>query len=321
MAYTLSSSPVGAHFGSITSPSMRSLLGRSIDYAGLFPPADLSLDAALKNHAAYVRSDETGMLNTLVLPIAKFSAAAAYLSAFDLQHPLRISALAGKSENAADFQNKLATAVEAIRQLQAANGELASVVQLEIALPDDCDRGLLGELEHATRELALRVFCEAPPDDAERTIALLAQTDTTQNAPLGYKLRTGGVTADAFPTPDKIARALVAAARDSVPIKFTAGLHHPVRQFRDEVKAKMYGFLNVLGAGVLAAEHSWDEATTAQMLEDENPASFVFEKDTFSWQDWKISADAIKSRRELVTSFGSCSFDEPRDDLRALHFL
>jgi hypothetical protein len=152
-------------------------------------------------------------------------------------------------------------------------------------------------------------------------IGLLAKANAGRKFALGYKLRTGGVTADAFPTCEQIASALVAAARNRVPIKFTAGLHHPVRQFRDEVKTKMHGFLNVLGAGVLAAEHGWDVPTAAQMLEDEEPGSFLFEHDRFAWRQWKIGADAIQSRRELVTSFGSCSFDEPLEDLRELHLL
>jgi hypothetical protein len=83
----------------------------------------------------------------------------------------------------------------------------------------------------------------------------------------------------------------------------------------------MYGFLNVLGAGVMATEHAWDEATATKMLEDEDPRSFVFEGDAFVWRDWKITADRIQAHREMITSFGSCSFDEPRDDLRALGLL
>jgi len=141
----------------------------------------------------------------------------------------------------------------------------------------------------------------------------------TGAAEFGYKLRTGGVTADAFPTSQEIARALVAAARQRVPIKFTAGLHHPIRQFRDEVKTKMHGFLNVLGAAVLAAEYQWDEQQTSEMLEDENGDSFSFHGDFFAWREWKITTDQIKTRRKLVTSFGSCSFDEPREDLGALN--
>ena len=140
-------------------------------------------------------------------------------------------------------------------------------------------------------------------------------------ATFGYKLRTGGVTADAFPTSAQISEALVTPATHQLPIKFTAGLHHPIRQFRDEVKTKMHGFLNVLGAAVLAAEHRWDANQTAIMLEDENADSFSFTDDLFAWREWKIDIERLKYRRKFVTSFGSCSFDEPREDLRALGFL
>jgi hypothetical protein len=168
----------------------------------------------------------------------------------------------------------------------------------------------------------LPVFWEAPPERAEQTIALIAGHNAEESAStFGYKLRTGGVTADAFPISAHIARALVAAARRQLPIKFTAGLHHPIRQFRDEVKAKMHGFLNVLGAAVLLAEHQWDADQAVMMLEDEDPRSFSFTDDFFAWRDWKIDVEHLQDRRKFVRSFGSCSFDEPRDDLRALKFL
>ena len=322
MAYTLSSSPKGVHFSSMAAPSLQALLTGAIDYAGLFPPATLPLNAALKNHAEYVRSDDAWMLSAFVLPVGKFSDVSDHLGHFEQQYPLRISALIGKPEDGGNFADKVSAAIAAIRGLRESdtNGR-TSIAQIEIALPSGFDTALLGELQSISRELDVRIFCEAPPNEAAHAIALIAQNDTTKDAPLGYKLRTGGVTADAFPTSDVIARALVAAARDQVPIKFTAGLHHPIRQFRDEVKGKMYGFLNVLGAGVLAAEHSWDEAITAQMLEDEDPRSFVFDGGTFKWRNWQITAESIKTRRQLVTSFGSCSFDEPREDLRSLHLM
>jgi len=134
-------------------------------------------------------------------------------------------------------------------------------------------------------------------------------------------LRTGGVVADAFPTSAQIASALVTPATHQLPIKFTAGLHHPVRQFRDEVKTKMHGFLNVLGAAVLAAEHRWDAKQTATMLEDENAVSFSFGEDFFGWHGWKIDIERLRYRRRFAASFGSCSFDEPHDDLRSLGLL
>src|SRR5437870_9851463 len=125
-------------------------------------------------------------------------------------------------------------------------------------LPHDVDSALLQEAKSIIGDLP--VFWEAPPERAEQTIALLAEHNSDSDKPtFGYKLRTGGVTADAFPTSAEIAKALVAPITHQVPIKFTAGLHHPIRQFRDEVQTKMHGFLNVLGAAVLAAEHKWDE--------------------------------------------------------------
>src|SRR5207245_1843911 len=46
----------------------------------------------------------------------------------------------------------------------------------------------------------------------------------------GYaKIRTGGVTAEAFPDPDRLSGFLLAAARRRLPFKATAGLHHPLR--------------------------------------------------------------------------------------------
>ncbi|MFL6542453.1 MAG: hypothetical protein ACJ8I9_04745, partial [Chthoniobacterales bacterium] len=136
-----------------------------------------------------------------------------------------------------------------------------------------------------------------------------------------FKLRTGGVTADAFPDLSKVAHALVCAARFRVPIKFTAGLHHPVRLFHESVKTKMHGFLNVLGAGVFAVENRWGENETQQVLADEDPASFSFSDQSMRWRDAEIVTGQIIAARRLITSFGSCSFDEPREDLRALNLL
>jgi hypothetical protein len=83
----------------------------------------------------------------------------------------------------------------------------------------------------------------------------------------------------------------------------------------------MHGFLNVLGAGVLAAEHRWSENQTQKMLAAEKASSFSFDDETFAWREWKITTAQIAARRRLVTSLGSCSFDEPRDDLRGLALL
>jgi hypothetical protein len=304
----------------VVSASLRALLNQSIDYAGMFPPCSLALEPALRNQANYARSPEAWMLNGFVLPVEKFDTASKLLSQFDSHHPLRVASLGPKTAGRDAFLATLANAATAIRSFPKAATDLVSISHLEMFLPDDVDSASLNEARTIMGKLP--VFLEAPPERAEQTIALIARHNSDENMPIfGYKLRTGGVTADAFPSSAQIANALVTAARNQLPIKFTAGLHHPIRQFRDEVKAKMYGFLNVLGAAVLAAEHQWNAEQAARTLEDEDPCSFSFTGDFFAWRDWKIDTASLRRRRKLVRSFGSCSFDEPRDDLRALNLL
>jgi len=299
--------------------SLQALLAKSIDYAGMFPPCSLALEPALQNQAQYVRSPDAWMLGAFVLPVEQFDAARQLLSHFDPLHPLQVAALGPKTANADAFLEAIEKADTAIRWLSG-NVDLISISHLEMFLPDDVDLALLEEARSLLGDL--RVFWEAPPDRAQETIALLAEHNSdADSATFGYKLRTGGVTAEAFPTSPQIAKALVTPATHQLPIKFTAGLHHPIRQFRDEVKTKMHGFLNVLGAAVLAAEHRWDVHQTSIMLEDENAYSFSFTDDFFAWREWKIDLERLRYRRKFVTSFGSCSFDEPRDDLRALNLL
>ena len=300
--------------------SLRALLAHSIDYAGMFPPCSLDLEPALEKQAEYVRLHDSWMLGAFVLPVGQFDAAKQILSQFDPQHPLRVSALGPKTENVAAFCEGLEETAASIRSFSAHNVDLVSVVQLEMFLPHDVELPLLREARAVIGDVP--VFWEASPERAEQTIALLADLNSDIDKPtFGFKLRTGGVTADAFPTSQQIAKALVRPATHQVPIKFTAGLHHPMRQYRDEVQTKMHGFLNVLGAAVLAAEHKWDAPQTAAMLEDENAESFSFDDEFFAWDEWKIDIKRLKDRRKFITSFGSCSFDEPREDLRALNFL
>jgi len=293
---------------------------QSIDYAGMFPPCSLALEPALRNQAQYIRSDDAWMLNTFVLPVIQFDSAKQLLPQFDPSHPLRVSALGPKTETTAAFRDALAEIEAAIRSLAAHNVDLLSVNQLEMWLPQDVDLPVLREARSIIGSLP--AFWEAPAERAPETITLLAELNSDMDEPtFGFKLRTGGVTPDAFPTSAQIARALVVPATHQVPIKFTAGLHHPLRQYREEVQTRMHGFLNVLGAAILAAEHKWNEKQTATMLEDENLKSFSFGDEFFAWREWKIDIKRLKGRRKFVTSFGSCSFDEPRKDLRALNLL
>src|SRR5256886_2555706 len=299
--------------------SLQALLAKSIDYAGMFPPCSLDLESALRNQAQYVRLPDAWMLGAFVLPVEQFEATRPLLSEFGPSHPLRVAALGPKTADADAFVDAVDKADAAIRWLSS-NVDLVSISHLEMFLPHDVDLGLLDEARAILGDLP--AFWEASPERTQQTIALLSEHNSdAHSATFGYKLRTGGVTADAFPTSAQIANALVTPATHQLPIKFTAGLHHPIRQFRDEVKTKMHGFLNVLGAAILAAEHRWNADQAAIMLEDEEPNSFSFTDDFFLWREWKIDVERLRYCRKFVRSVGSCSVVEPRDDLRARGLL
>ena len=116
-------------------PTTSFLLAHSIDYAGLFPPADLVLEPALLNQADYVRSADRWMLGTFVLPVGKFSEARAQLAQFDKEHSLQISALGPKTSKAADFRIELEKAAKAIKELQAEHEGVVAITQFEMPLP------------------------------------------------------------------------------------------------------------------------------------------------------------------------------------------
>src|SRR5438477_9579603 len=159
----------------MAAPSLRALLNRLIDYAGMFPPCSLELGPSLKNQAEYVRSTDSWMLSTFVLPIAKFGDAAESILQFDKHHPLRVSALGAKTEKAADFLAEIRNAAETIRSFQKQHVDRVSVVQLEMFAPADIDLAKFNEAAALLADLKLQMFWETPVESGEKTIALLAR--------------------------------------------------------------------------------------------------------------------------------------------------
>src|SRR5207244_5130871 len=63
----------------------------------------------------------------------------------------------------------------------------------------------------------------------------------------GFKLRCGGLEAASFPTAEQIAFVLARCSDSAgeVPIKFTAGLHHPVQIGRASCREKVEEWMGV----------------------------------------------------------------------------
>jgi hypothetical protein len=177
------------------------------------------------------------------------------------------------------------------------------------------------QIGYQRRELPseLTTYFEIPlSGDVPALLAAISKFDARA------KVRTGGVTPDAFPSPESLTEFIVGCAQAKVAFKATAGLHHPVRgDYRltyetDSSKASMYGFLNVFLAAVLA--HSGEDDETCQaMVEESDPSTFAFEDSGIRWRDKFATAGQIAAARsEFAIAFGSCSFREPVDELAAL---
>jgi hypothetical protein len=161
-------------------------------------------------------------------------------------------------------------------------------------------------------------FCEA----AKQPETLLNQLAQLPGERIGFKLRCGGLEASAFPSSQQIADALARCLDAGIPFKATAGLHHPLPHFDAGVQARMHGFINVFLAGVLAYARSLSVRQVVSLLDDDDPKHFSFSHKTATWGKHRATtAEIAAARRDFVLSFGSCSFDEPREDLRALGWL
>jgi hypothetical protein len=80
----------------------------------------------------------------------------------------------------------------------------------------------------------------------------------------------------------------------------------------------MFGFLNVLlAAGLMRAGLSDGDA--AQLLDERDPAAFAVAPEAIRWRGVALDEEGARSLRDdVMVSFGSCSFLEPVDELRAL---
>jgi hypothetical protein len=300
----------------LVSPSLFALLDEGLDYAGMFPPASLPLEAAMRNFIRYQAWPERWMLARFIVPAAKLGELAQLIEeglAWD--GTLAFSVLGG----AEGFREGAM-----VEDFRIRFGKRVRVEVYETRFPRGegvAAREALAEVMPVLHGAGLRPFFEAPFGPGWEARAGTLIRALAGEARAGFKLRTGGVTAEAFPSVEQVAWAVCACRDAGVPMKCTAGLHHPLRSFRAEVGTKMHGFLNVFVAGVLAWARGLDHAEVGQILAEEGTGGFAFETMGLAWRGRRATISEIEAvRRGGMLTFGSCSFEEPKEDLEALGF-
>jgi hypothetical protein len=266
------------------------LLTELIDYAGLFPPAGLDMAAAVRKYASWLTGERSWIPGRFIVPAARreeFEKAAAPYVT-DRKWKLGVLGMPGKPWDGRTY------AIDAI-ELKA-------------------DR-----IEAAQHERA-QIYFEVPGE-------MEAAIDAIARAGARAKIRTGGLTADAFPDAARVARFLWLCHRAGVAFKATAGLHHPMRgeyPFTYEpasARGTMHGFVNVFLAAALI-HTGISEREAAELLEERSPEAFRFDNESIRWRSHRLTTEQIRNARQrFAISFGSCSIDEPIHELDNLGLL
>lgn len=300
------------------------LLSRAIDYAGLFPPAQLDMPGAVAEYTSYLDSADSWALGRFVVPVARLDELAAEATAAQ-------SLAAGSSAG-----SRSAHGLSVVLGADVAAG-CGSVLAYNAAHDADGEQWWAHveavELRAATSDAIADAMRLIPGDAFERYVEIPITADPTGlvravgAAHAFAKVRTGGTTADAFPASTDLARFLASCVAEGVSFKATAGLHHPLRgdypltYEPGSSTGRMYGFLNVfLATAVLRA--GLGETVAREILEEHDASSLTFDEAGVAWRGHRLSASQLADARALaIRSFGSCSFREPVDDLTALGML
>ena len=296
-------------------PAVRAAFAELIDYAGLFPPAKLDMRPALAEYASERSSAFAWMLGRFIVPASRIPELLDSTAAT----PLALSVIVDAGAEPRTWLSRVQEHLTRIVQLRATEPRV-SIEALEIALaPLQTQRetfdASIGQFAAALRQAGLNdlpAFVELPRDGrwhGELDSALFALSRHR----LGAKLRCGGVTADAFPTVEEVAAFVFAAIGEHrLPMKATAGLHHPIRRRDESLGVMMHGFLNLLTA-VARARAGADPSQLSDVLACEDADALGFSR---------LSVDDLRAvRSESFIAYGSCSFAEPVTDLQALGML
>lgn len=309
--------------------AIHALAGGLVDYAGLFPPAKLGMPAAVKNYGQYASGPHAWMLGRFITPVSRLKeleqAAAGHLPTSDDKFPWPLSVLID-----GDLDENLDEIFAFNDRHSHAKAGLAVVDAVEIKVPGPGTAGaefIDQALESMPEELY--PFFEIPLVDPKGgPVDVRGLTAALSGADAGAKVRTGGVTPDAIPQARAVAEFLLACKLADVPFKATAGLHHAVRAVHPLTyepgcpTGLMHGFLNVFIAAAFVWHGLSDPARVTRILELTKPGELGISDAGVRLGNNTLDVEMLQDAREnFALSYGSCSFDEPVQELLALKLI
>lgn len=278
-----------------------SLLAGLIDYAGLYPPAGLDMRSAVRNYLNYTQGRHAPVLGRFIV---------------DLSRLVELREIAGHSIR--EMRLSVVAATANWDSLLPLIEDGLPIETIEVKVDKSVDIGRI----RAGFPASLPIYFEAAAGVSNSELL-----DAISSAGARAKLRLGGIVAEAFPSPEVVAGLIAAIAERHIAFKATAGLHHPIRSCHRftsgpaSLSGRMHGFVNLFSAASLLF-FDGELSDAVRVLEDEDPAAWSFTNDKIVWRDFKWNSEQVQSvRRKFLTSFGSCSFEEPLRDLETLGWL
>jgi len=309
------------------------LAGGLFDYAGTFPPASLSLEAALAESAGFpaaLRKPHLAAADLVAaLPLLEAMTDAAFEAAGFQKGRTLVFCCLGSVLARGGPHVREAERIKRYNAARAAEPRPKRVASYEVRLAPAVQadpagvEGLLGETLRALGGARVLVCLE--PDlsgpDWERSLeaaarALEAASKGKPAPPAGLKVRGSGASAA---TPARLARVLERVIPSGLPFKATAGLHHPIVE--KERYGNALGFLNLAAAVLLLRGLGAGRFPAPRLLEclqTERADAFDFGAG-LRWQETGLGEiELVVAKQAAPFSVGSCSLREPDDDLARL---
>ncbi len=332
--------------------SLRTFMHGLIDYAGLFPPANLPLNEAIDDYIKHLNGENSWMLGRFIIPVSKLNELDQFVSLFDEIGPLELAVLGSGGDSNDEYLSKISNDMVKISDYRNRHSGKVRIEVYECKLPSNSpSKKTMKKATDLLNQNKLSHYHEFPelPDVGinystdedesswdEEILPVVSMIAELKGA--GIKLRCGGIVKEAFPSVEQIAAMIQTCALIDIPMKCTAGLHHPIRHFAEEYDAYMHGFINAFGAGIFTSNFPNPENSQerfrmfillSHLIGEQVADNFDFGDKGMIWKMgddrdsiFEFDNDSIRNcRGKNMISYGSCSFQEPMDDLKQLGWM
>ena len=288
--------------------SLRALLDQLFDFAGIYPPAELSMSDAIKEYLNRRSSADAFLQQRFACGSGRLGELLEGLESVNADG-LEIAVVGPTTTDRAAWESALELCAKQLNQFESKSGNRASVGSFEIRVPNNTDIGSwMPDLRGFD---GVDVFVELPWGDGQvDAISHIAEFET-----FGVKARTGGLSVDAYPSASDLSKFIHECCASEVPFKLTAGLHHARV---GQGAAHEHGYLNVAVATAMAIAEDLSSDEIREVLECRD---LTFGPDSIAAVDLEIDLEDIADGRALLAAIGTCSIEEALTDLRTLGLM